>query len=568
MNKFAGIYIRTSTEAQGEKASPVEQESDCRKLAETMNLQVVKVYKDIERYRIGNKLVEPSGERSDRPALLEMISDALSGKIDTILAWKEDRLYRGVNKALLDISTLVTKNGINIFLVKENYDSKVAVVKAWAAQMELDAKSDRTRMGIKARLMQGKAWNLPTRLYGYVYNNETESLDIVKEEAHWINKIWEWFANGVSTNEIRQRLVANNAPQGEYNKKRKYDWVNRRILRLLDHESYHTGIQKIEWNNDVFEISIPIIITNKDVVNKVKERKSKYKAYPKGATKYPTLTQGLVYCYADNVRLIMAGARGGYKTKDGKVVRYPYYRCQNNKNKHSRPGCCKNIASNKLDREVWERLWKLISNEGGLTNAINKRVEELQSLKYTADVDKEKIEKQLGELFLERQEIISMRRKKLITEEDLEIQLNIVTKQEVALKKELNDVMIVVDNRLDSLLELGEMFTRQAKLGLENINKEPRNDKEKEFQFLIKQKIVQAFVRRIDLYEDHTFTVVTEINLKEGWYFFIDRDQKSLMNVPCYINETASNLFSSNHQSSSDNLDSLVDNRYIIQLII
>ncbi len=33
MNKRAVIYIRTSSEHQGEKSSPVEQEEDCRQLA-------------------------------------------------------------------------------------------------------------------------------------------------------------------------------------------------------------------------------------------------------------------------------------------------------------------------------------------------------------------------------------------------------------------------------------------------------------------------------------------------------------------------------------------------------
>lgn len=33
MNKRAVIYIRTSSEHQGEKSSPVEQEEDCRRLA-------------------------------------------------------------------------------------------------------------------------------------------------------------------------------------------------------------------------------------------------------------------------------------------------------------------------------------------------------------------------------------------------------------------------------------------------------------------------------------------------------------------------------------------------------
>ena len=67
MNKRAVIYVRTSSEHQGEKSSPAEQEADCRQLAAEKGLVVVSVYRDIEKYRVRTKLVEPSGTRSDRP---------------------------------------------------------------------------------------------------------------------------------------------------------------------------------------------------------------------------------------------------------------------------------------------------------------------------------------------------------------------------------------------------------------------------------------------------------------------------------------------------------------------
>ena len=78
-SQMAAIYIRTSSEHQAEKASPEEQESDCRRLAEQHGLNVVAVYRDIERYRVGGRLVDPSGTRSDRPGLVAMLDDAVAG---------------------------------------------------------------------------------------------------------------------------------------------------------------------------------------------------------------------------------------------------------------------------------------------------------------------------------------------------------------------------------------------------------------------------------------------------------------------------------------------------------
>lgn len=69
MMRRAVIYIRTSSETQGGKSSPLEQEADCRHIAYEKGLQVVCIYRDLEKYRVGNRLVEPSGSRSDRPGL-------------------------------------------------------------------------------------------------------------------------------------------------------------------------------------------------------------------------------------------------------------------------------------------------------------------------------------------------------------------------------------------------------------------------------------------------------------------------------------------------------------------
>jgi len=96
MQRKAAIYIRTSSESQGEKASSNEQEADCQSLAQEKELIVIRIYRDIEKYRVKNKLVEPSSLRSDRPGLFTMLKDAANEEFDTILAWREDRLYRGL----------------------------------------------------------------------------------------------------------------------------------------------------------------------------------------------------------------------------------------------------------------------------------------------------------------------------------------------------------------------------------------------------------------------------------------------------------------------------------------
>jgi len=99
--KRAAIYIRVSSEKQADRVSPEAQEADCRALAEKQGYIVVAVYRDTTKYRVGKTLVEPSGTRADRPALRAMLSDARMGRFDVILAWREDRLYRGYARCLM-----------------------------------------------------------------------------------------------------------------------------------------------------------------------------------------------------------------------------------------------------------------------------------------------------------------------------------------------------------------------------------------------------------------------------------------------------------------------------------
>jgi DNA invertase Pin-like site-specific DNA recombinase len=83
----------------------------------------------VEKYRLGNKLVEPSGSRSDRPGLMAMRKEPSKDEFDVILAWREDRLYRGLRSRLTVLETIQGYK-IEILLVKETFDPKIAPIRA------------------------------------------------------------------------------------------------------------------------------------------------------------------------------------------------------------------------------------------------------------------------------------------------------------------------------------------------------------------------------------------------------------------------------------------------------
>ena len=66
-----------------------------------------------------------------------MLKDATRDEFDVILAWREDRLYRGIRAMLIVLETIQDYK-IEILLAKETFDTKIAHIRAWVVQMELD----------------------------------------------------------------------------------------------------------------------------------------------------------------------------------------------------------------------------------------------------------------------------------------------------------------------------------------------------------------------------------------------------------------------------------------------
>lgn len=173
--------------------------------------------------------MEPSGTRADSPGLLAMLRDASKGEFDIILAWREDRLYRGMRSMLLVLETIQERK-IQIMLARETFDPKIAPLRAWVAQMELDGMKKLMTMGVKARLKSGNK-NIGQDRYGYQRIGDV--IEVVEEEAYWVRQIFAWYVDGVPILEIRKRLIAANAPQKGSSIPRRMQWARSSIQAVL-----------------------------------------------------------------------------------------------------------------------------------------------------------------------------------------------------------------------------------------------------------------------------------------------------------------------------------------------
>ncbi|MBI5081289.1 MAG: recombinase family protein [Chloroflexi bacterium] len=517
--KRAVIYVRVSSETQGEKASPDEQEADCRKCASEHDLIVVAVYRDTEKYRVKGKLVEPSGERADRPALQRMIRDGREGHFDGILAWKEDRLYRGL-KAMFVVLEFMKEYKIEGYIVRETFDAKMSPLKAWMAGMELEAIKERMTMGVKARLRAGKA-NTGQDRYGYKRYGDV--IRIVEEEAKWVREIFKWYTEKVPLQEIRRRLIAAAAPQKGCSRPRKIDWAISTIQAILKSaEKYASGIKIQSREGEEFEIPVEPII-DQITLQKILEVRAANKRHPVHNVKHCYLAGGKIFCACKR----KWGARTNSYTRKSrrgdKVARHSLhgtYYCPQQHKEYRHPNCPKTIGHKKADIYVWAKVCEVLNTPeilmAGARVQVNQIIESAQSAENQASSLSKKLEKTLSD----RKWVIAKAREGAITDQDMQEQLELIKAQEMEIKREISLSQQIIDlNALKNWEAQAQEYLSDLRLGLDWLNTEPENDDAGLQKFNLKRRMIDVLVDHIEITKgqnkERNMNIIFRLNLLE-----------------------------------------------------
>lgn len=508
MNKNAAIYIRTSSEHQAEKASPEEQERDCRALADLHDMTVVAVYRDTERYRAKTRLVDPSGTRTDRPALQRLLQDAERGQFSTILAWKEDRLYRGL-RAMLLVLDVIQDHKLNVILAKETFDPRMAPVKAWVAGMELESLKERMTMGVKARLRAGKA-NTGQDRYGY--QRVGEKIIVLEEEAHWVKQIFDWYNNRVPLLEIRQRLIAANAPQKGSSVPRKVKWAITSIQGILSSAmEYAHGIKIQTRAGEAFTIPVEPIISE-ETYRKFLIVREANKSYPAHNVKRDYLIAGLMYCPCG----VRWGSRPTSYKKKGVPRNKPLgvYYCGQRHIELRHADCPKTIGSKKADDFVWGKILEVLSEPTVLVNGAQHYMGELQKRALMAEAEREKLQQRIDELLIERQWVITQARKGKISPDDMDFQLESLSAEETYIKRELESANMIFEvAEITDWESAARAYLEDLWHGALSLNAVPETEEEKKEIFEMKRRTVLGLVERVEIGKDRKMKVVFKLDV-------------------------------------------------------
>ena len=219
----AAIYARVSDKSQDteDKTSIAEQLSDMETYCEERGYSITARYQEVGR-----------GWSKSRPEFQRMLADAASGRFDTIVCWKSDRLSRGMYPAAA-LMEVVEAQRIGIEAVMDAIDMKTFGLMAAIGKIELDNFRERSSMGKRGSAKQGR---IPVNYVPDGYRiNEGRTPEIDEERAQVVQRIFRHYVHdGLGAPAIVEALDADGVPTA----RRGARWHATQVNRILLNEAY------------------------------------------------------------------------------------------------------------------------------------------------------------------------------------------------------------------------------------------------------------------------------------------------------------------------------------------
>lgn len=270
-----GIYARVSTEEQAKDGFSIHAQKDkLTKYAEINDWDIVDYY--VDDGISGKNLTE-------RKEVTRLIHDVESGRVTNVLVYKLDRLTRSV-KDLIFLIELFDKHNCTFNSQTEKIDTSNAVGRMFVkiigifAEFERENLAERVSFGYEQKTREGNYTNC-NGVFGYDYLIGKGRLKVNKEEAKYVQKIYDWYLDGSSMLKIAKKMKDFNVPT-----KRGGHWNQSTISSILTNPLYIGIIRYGTQKSNGFEVvgkNITPLITNEifyevqELINKRKKFKTK-----------------------------------------------------------------------------------------------------------------------------------------------------------------------------------------------------------------------------------------------------------------------------------------------------
>ncbi|MDO7787230.1 recombinase family protein [Desulforamulus aquiferis] len=458
------IYPRVSSEEQQERGTIKNQIEFALKYCDLHQLNIAEWYKDDG--------VTGTVPLQDRPAGARLLDDAKAGKLDMLLIYKIDRLGRSA-RVILNAVYDLEQYGVKIRSMTEPFDTGdpngrfLLTILAGVADLERETILSRMWLGANRAARAGR-WLGGITPYGYFVNeegyleiNDNHLPGMDMSEADVIRLIYKLTVEQhYSTIKVADYLNALGVPpsyvkDGRLLKrgKRKVNtagiWRPARVRNIICSTTYkgiHEYGKRSNKKRDLITREVPAIVSAADWTRAQKVlRENQLDSTRNSKNHY--LLRGLIKCGTCGLTYCGINYAATYKQTEK-----AYYVC-NGKTIYRGPlqGKCtsKNVPQWWIEGLVWQDCVDFIQNPGEALKELAKSMKGRQSQKGTLVAEREMILKAAQEKEAEKESILDLFRKSIISSADVEKQLQKIAIEKSHLENRVKELELQIEDEVN-----------------------------------------------------------------------------------------------------------------------
>jgi site-specific DNA recombinase len=495
------IYCRVSSDEQQERGTIENQIEFATKYCDLHQLNIIDWYKDDG--------VTGTIPLEERPEGTRLLQDAQNSLFDIILVYKLDRFSRAARIVLNAVHEL-GKSNVQVRSMTEPFDTSTPsgqfALTVLAGVAELDRANILERMwhGANRAARLGK-WLGGIVPYGYIVNeegfleiNETPIPGFAMTEAAIVKMIFSLCTEQhMSTIKISDYLNALGLlpsyalhgikiSRGKRKENTAGIWAPHQIGRMLKNSTYkgiHFYGKRSNKKRELIARDVPAII-EPDVWEKAQTILSENMIDAMRNKRSDYLLSGLIKCGLCNHNYI-GSAFNAYPSGTKK-----YYLCIGKQPYRTREKCkSKNVPADWLDDLVWKDCVKFINNPGETIHALDQHRQDHAHEGENIRTEYKLFQSSLAQKDSERESILDLFRKKLISSADVESQLTKIRDEAESLKQRLSDIETQLSSteKMDNQLETAEDFLNSLRNKIKDGNP----------SFEQKREIIKAIVKKV-----------------------------------------------------------------------
>lgn len=492
------VYVRVSSEDQSDRGTIENQIEFANKYCDLHQFPIAQFYKDDG--ITGTLPIE------ERPEGLRLLQDAKNKKFDTLLVYKLDRLGRSARVVLNAVHEL-EQYGIKVKSMTEPFDTGDAAgrflltILAGVADLERSNILDRMWHGANRAARNGK-WLGGIVPFGYeivdgcLAINDKNINDFHMSEADVIRLIYKLTTEQhMSTIKIADYLNALRVPpsysangrritRGKRKENTAGIWRPSRVGNIIKNTTYKGihcyGKRTQKENREIITREVPAIVTEETWDSAQDVLKENYIIAMRSA-KNLYLLRSLIKCST-------CGSNYHGTTQHDKRV----YEC-NGRTVYRGPllGKCtgKTVNGEWLENLVWQDCVNFIMSPDTALTELNESLQESKNKQVSIDSEKNALMQSITFKEHEKQTILDLFRKNLITSKDVELQLNKIIDEKAILESRIHELETQLDNK-DRIVQ---QYTNASEL-LDRL-REMLQDGDPSWE--VKREIVRTLVREI-----------------------------------------------------------------------